>query len=231
MKGSLYQRGNKSKTWYLRYDIPPASGNARKQKNVRIGKMSKADAEVRKREILRQVDEGTYQEERSSMTVGAFLKSWLEETRDDLATTTHVRYTNLIERHVLPVIGQLLLAKVAPEHVKKLHKFVREEGLSNRTCLHVHRVLHTALNYAVREKRILKENVVSLVKAPRVPKGDRLPMSRDQVRLLIEAARGTRLEVPVVFAALTGLRRGELLALRWRNVNLEKGFALRHGVT
>jgi integrase len=222
MEGSLYQRG-KDKVWYLRYDAPSANGEGRKQKNIRIGQMSKTDAEVRKRQVLRNLDEGTSQEVRSTLTVEEFLGAWLAATRDRLAATTHVRYADVVKRHVVPIIGRVRLSKVVPEHLRRVYKSVREAGLSNRTCLHVHRVLHTAFNYAVREERILKENVVSLVKAPRPDERELQPMSRDRVRLLIEAARGSRLETPVALAAVTGLRRGEVLALRWRNVDLERG--------
>jgi integrase len=222
MEGSLYQRG-KEKTWYLRYDVPKPNGEGRRQKNVRIGKMNKTDAEARKREILRHLDEGTFQEVRTSITVEQFLLQWLTVTRDRLAATTQARYTDVVKRHVVPVIGQVRLAKVSPEHLRRVYQSLRENRLSNRTCLHVHRVLHTAFNYAVREERILKENVVSLVKAPRPDERELPPMSRDRVRLLIEAAGGSRLEVPVALAAVTGLRRGEILALRWRNVDLERG--------
>lgn len=221
MEGSLYQRG-KERTWYLRYDVPAHNGEGRRQKNARIGKMSKADAEARKRQILRRIDEGTLQEVRSTVTVEEFLAGWLTATRDRLATTTHVRYADVVKRHVVPVIGRVRLVKVTPEHIRRVYLSVRERGLSGRTCLHVHRILHTAFKFAVREERILNENVVSLVKAPRPDDHELPPMSRDSVRLLIDAARGTRLEAPVALAAVSGLRRGEVLALRWRNVDLDK---------
>ena len=221
MEGSLYQRG-KEKTWYLRYDVPSPTGESRRQKNVRIGKMTKSDAEAQKREILRRVDEGTFQEVRRSTTVGEFLNDWLAATCDRLAATTHARYSDVVRRHVIPVIGKIRLSKVAPEHLRLVYHSVRDRGLSNQTCLHVHRILHTAFDYAVREEQILRENVVSLVKAPKVDSRELPSMNPESVRLLIEAARSTRLEGPVTLAALTGLRRGEVLALRWRDIDFDK---------
>jgi integrase len=221
MEGHLYQRG-KSKVWYLLYDAPP-NGGKRNLRSVRIGKMSKAEADVKKREILSAIDKGTTREEATSATLEAFLNSWMEATRDRLALRTAERYASIVKLHIVPVIGHLKLSRLTPEHVRKIYKAIKDKGLSNQTCLHVHRALHTALQYGVREERILNENVVGRVKAPQVERREQAPVSREQIRFLMAAAKGTRLETPIAVAALTGLRRGELLALRWQHVELEKG--------
>ncbi len=221
MEGSLHQRG-KDRTWYLRYDEPSEPGERRKQRNIRVGKMPKSDAEARKRAILRELDEGKPQEVSTPVTVEEFLNGWLTTIQSRVAATTYARYADVVKRHVVPVIGKVRLKKVAPEHLRRVYTSVRERGLSNQTCLHVHRILHTAFKYAVCEERILTQNVVALVKAPKPDAREVPAMSRDSVKLLIEAARGTRLETPVALAAVSGLRRGEVLALRWRNVDLGK---------
>ena len=174
-------------------------------------------------EILSKVDDGAAQEVRSAATVGTFLASWLDAVSDRLAATTYARYADIVERDIKPTMGRVKLAKVRPEHVRQVDQAVKAKGLAGRTRLSVHRVLHTAFGFAVREERLLKENPVSRVKAPRADNKELEPMSFDKVRVLIEAAKGTRLEAPVAFGAFTGLRRGELLGLRWRNIDFEKG--------
>lgn len=174
------------------------------------------------RAILRRIDDGTLQEVQSSVSVEDFLNDWLTAVRDRVAATTYARYAHVAKRQVVPLIGRLQLKRVRPEDLRRVYAALQERGLSNQTCLHVHRILHTAFKYAVREERILNENVVGLVKAPKVDPRELPLMKRESVKLLINAARGTRLEVPVALAAVSGLRRGEILALRWRNIDLDK---------
>jgi integrase len=218
VEGHLYQRG-KTKAWYLLYDVPVAPDEKRRQRNIRIGRMPKAEAEARKRELLRRIDEGL-ESKPVALNTGEYVAGWLESVSHSLAAKTHERYASLLRKHVIPVIGGIQLGRVTSDHIEMIYSRLRAKGLSQRTCLHVHRVLHTAFADAVRRRK-LKENVVGQLKAPRVDMHELTPVSSDQMRTLIRTAQRTRLAVPVALAAVTGLRRGELLALRWRNVRLD----------
>jgi integrase len=175
------------------------------------------------RKILRKVDEGPWKPERRDVTVERFLTGWLEEIKDDLATNTHIRYTGLMKQHVIPRVGNVQLAKLTPQHLTGIYKAVRAEGLSPQTALHVHRALHTALNYGVKVTEDLSENVASRIDSPKVDRRLSASITPERVSTIITAAKGSRLEAPVTLAALTGLRRGELLALKWAWVNLDRG--------
>ena len=220
VEGHLYQRG-KTKAWYLLYDVPVAQGEKRRQRNVRIGRMPKeAEAEARKRAFLGRIDEGL-ESKPVPLSAEEYLTSWLESVRHSLAAKTYERYASLLRKHAIPVIGEIQIGRITSDHVEMIYDRLRSKGLSQRTCLHVHRVLHTAFADAVRRRK-LRENVVGQLKAPRVEMHELTPVSSDQMRTLIRAAREIPLAVPVALAAVTGLRRGELLALRWRNVLLKK---------
>jgi integrase len=224
MEGHLVERGKRRRVWYLTFDQPTTErGAKREQQCVRLGSMPKSHAVARRREILRAVDQGTWVKERRDLTVERFLADWLDAVQYDLATNTHVRYTGLMKQHVTPRIGKLQLSKITPHHLSQLYQAIRAQGLSAQTALHVHRALHTALNYGVRVTRVLTENVASRITAPKVERRIGTTISHERVRMLIAAAMGTRLRAPVLLAALTGLRRGELLALKWAVIDLIKG--------
>lgn len=224
MDGHLIEwRGKRGgRVWYLVFDAPRSRGAKREQQRVRIGSMPKNRAIAEKHKILAKVDEGTWVKESRDLTVEQFLKTWLETIKHGLATNTHSRYAALMKQHVIPYIGNLRLTKVTTKHLAQIYDAVASKGLSEQTALHVHRALHTAFRHAVLEKALV-ENVASKVKAPRVDRRVNTSITPERVRALLSAAKGTRLEVPLTLAVLTGLRRGELLALRWGTVDLVRG--------
>lgn len=222
MEGHLIQRGKRG-VWYLYFDEPREHGEKRKQQGVRLGTMPKNHALAKMRKILRKVDEGTWKPERRDVTVEQLVTAWLDGSKSRLATNTHIRYTGLMKQHVLPCIGSMPVAKVEPKHLTKIMDAVQDAGLSRQTVLHVHRAMHTAFQYGVHVDQVLSENVVSRIKPPRVARRLNTSITPEKMSAIITAAKGTRLEAPVTLAALTGLRRGELLALKWAWVNLDQG--------
>jgi integrase len=224
MEGHLVERrGKRGRVWYLVFDTPRERGAKREQQRVKLGSMPKNHALALKRKILAKVDNGTWAKQRRDLTVERFLTDWLDAIEHEVATNTHVRYTGLVKEHVIPRIGKMQLSKVTPRHLGQIYQAVQAKGLSQQTALHVHRALHTAFAYAVQVEGVLSENVVSRIKAPRVDPRPCTSISPERVRTLIDAAKGTRLEAPVMVAVLTGLRRGELLALKWERIDMTKG--------
>jgi integrase len=222
MTGHIVQRG-KGGVWYLYFDEPRERGEKRKQQGIRLGTMPKTHALAKMRKILRKVDEGTWKPERRDITVQQLVTAWLDGSKNRLATNTHVRYTGLMTQHVIPSIGNMPVVKVEPRHLTKIMDAAQGAGLASQTVLHIHRALHTAFQYGVQVERVVTENVVSRIKPPRVERRLSTSITPERVSAILTAAQGSRLEVPVTLAALTGLRRGELLALKWAWVNLDQG--------
>jgi integrase len=155
-------------------------------------------------------------------TVGAYLNSWLVSVRPSLRPRTHQRYESLIRLQVKPAIGKVRLAKLTPQHLSRLYADLIAGGLSPTTTLQVHRVVRRALDQAARWGMVAR-NVAALVDAPRKARHEMRTLTTEEAQRLLTAAAGRRLEALYVLAVTTGMRQGELLALRWQDVDIDGG--------
>ena len=165
------------------------------------------------------------------LTVGDFLDDWLEHhVRPSRRPRTAESYAGIVELYLKPALGRIPLAKLEPEHVQAM--LARLQGhrgeLSPSTRRYVYAVLRSALGRAVKMGRSAR-NVCTLIDPPARPRRELTPLSGEQLRRFLEGIRGDRLEALYVAAAGTGLRQGELLALRWQDVDLEaRELTVRH---
>jgi len=153
-------------------------------------------------------------------TVKSYLEEWLETARPSLRPATHKRYSEYVRLHAIPVIGAVPLTRLSPQHLQRLYANRMEAGLSPTSAGHLHAVLHRALGQAARWGQIAR-NPVDLVTRPRADHHEMATLSPEQARGLLAAARDERLEALYVVALSTGMRQGELLALKWPDVDLD----------
>lgn len=154
-------------------------------------------------------------------TVEQFLVHWLD-TLPELAPSTLARYRGLVTHDLIPAIGRIALGKLTAQRVQSLYAAKREQGLSETTVRHLHMFLHRALGSAVR-LGLVARNVTELVDVPRLHRSEMHTLSPDEAKQLVDTAHahGDRLEALYVLALTTGMRQGELLGLRWRDVDVE----------
>jgi integrase len=151
-------------------------------------------------------------------TLATYLARWLESARPSLRYATWVRYQTLVRLHIVPEQGRVPLARLAPQHLQRLYASRQEAGLSAGTVRQIHAVLRRSLGQAERWG-LVPRNVARLVTPPRNGRKEMKTLSPEQARCFLEAAAGDRLEALYVLALTTGMRQGELLALRWQNVD------------
>lgn len=133
-----------------------------------------------------------------------------------------------LEKHILPYIGKIPLKRPQPRDIQELYETRRKSGLSGTTVRYVHNNLHKALSFAAKQQLILK-NPADMVEAPRVDHPEMVPLTAEQVKALLADCEGKEVYLPVVLAVTLGLRRGEVLALQWDDVDLhERTLTVRH---
>jgi integrase len=207
--------------WELRVSLgkDPATGKYRQISKTFHGAARAADDALRDL-----VDKnGGAQEDGFGATFGQLLDRWLEESeRMELSPTTLRTYRAQIKQTIRPRLGKVLLARLTPKHLDDLYGQMKVEGLSPKTIRNHHAIISSALHQGVRWGWV-RENVAEKAKAPRISQRRITAPSVEAVRSVVEAAeeRDPRLAPLLMLAALTGMRRGELCALRWSDVDLE----------
>lgn len=156
------------------------------------------------------------------LAVGIYLAKWIEGARSSVRGSTFRRYEQLVRVHLIPRLGRIQLAKLSPADLTAMYAAMVTEGLAPRTAGHAHRVLGRALREA-EVSGLITRNVARLVRPPRVPHQEMRTLSGQQARVLIDSAAGERLGALYVVALASGARLGELLALRWQDVDTERG--------
>jgi integrase len=216
-EGSIGRR--KDGLYMARYTVHTATGPKRKAlygktRQEVAAKLSKALAD-RESGLTFDAD---------NVTVAEYLARWLSDSvRGTVRVSTFERHEQIIRAHLAPAFGRMKLKTLTPAHVRSLHREKLEEGLAPATVRKIHSTLHKALLQAVADG-LIPRNAAD-VKAPRPAPEEMHPLSEAEARTLLNAARetGDRFEALYVLAITTGLRRGELLGLRWDDADLARG--------
>lgn len=158
----------------------------------------------------------------TTYTVRTWLEVWLEESRPNLAPRTYASYSQYIESYIVPVIGTVKLTALKPEDINRMMRKAQDRGLSPSTALKARAVLRRALKIAQRYGHVAV-NVADLTDAPKQVEPERPYLTADQARAVLAATEGDRLRARYLTALYLGLRQGELLGLRWQDLDLEAG--------
>lgn len=227
MKGHIRERSPGK--WAIVLDVgepDPKTGKKKRKWHSFTGTKRQAQSECAR--LIAEITSGGYVEP-TKQTVTEFLAEWLKFIKPTVTPKTHERYTEICEKNLGPLIGDVALAKLKTDRIdaafaKALTEGRRRAGggLAPRTVHHMRRVLIKALNQAVTWDRLAK-NPATATTPPKIERVKMLAYDAEQTATLIEAFRPNRMFIPMLLAVMCGLRRGEILALRWRHVDLSNG--------
>lgn len=226
-EGSITQRKDGRWQGSVKIGMNPETGAPKRA--YFYGKTRK-EVQEKIQEALGKVKEGTFAEP-SKLTFGEWLDTWLNDyMKMSLRPTTWASYETQAKKHIKPALGHIKLQNLTTDHLQKLYNEKLEGGradkkkggLSPRSVRYIHQVIHGALEQAVRGKKI-SINPANAVVLPKINKKEIQSLDTKGTKAFLQEAKKTRHYTAYLTLLVTGIRRGELLALRWKDVDLEEG--------
>ena len=220
-RGHIQQRSPGS--FRLRYTLgkDPVTGKRRTATTTVRG--TRKDAERELTRLLRARDTEEHVDP-TRMTVQQWLETWLDTVRSEISPKAHERYNEIVHCYLIPPVGAVRLQKLGPTKIQEAYNAVRRrtgEPLAPSTRRYIHVILKSALARAV-EQNVLAHNPADAVRPPRVERTEITTHTVEQSVRLLKSIKHMHVYWPVLLA---GMRRGEILAIRWKNVDLERGVA------
>jgi integrase len=227
MRGNITRRGKSS--WRIKFDVCYDATTGKRKYHVETVRGSKADAVTLLSKRLAERGEGQLVE-RTTITVAAYAKHWLENIAPAKASArTRERYAELVEKHIAPHLGAVALQKLDGTRIDAFYtklltagRLDGKGGLSPQTVRHIHRLLSQIFASAVKAQKLRHSPMLTVQAAPSVPRPKIEVLTPLELATLLAHLKGRPLYMPVLVAASTGLRRGEVLGLRWSDIDFEK---------
>ncbi len=225
MRGHIRRRGRK---WVVVLEFPRDPGTGRRRQRWLSGFGTRREADRALAQALSELDRGAFTTP-VKVTVAAYLRQWLEEyARANVRETTYLSYRIMVEKHLIPALGQIALSQLSTSHLQRYYRQALDSGrkdghgtkLSERSVLYQHRVLSEALSHAV-QWGLVPKNVAQAATPPRIRRQDPKTWTIEELTRFLESIHDAEFYVFALTVLYTGMRRSEALGLRWGDVDLD----------
>ncbi len=236
MQGHIRKRvhttksGRQTTNWYVVIELPRTAEGKRRQK-WHGGFSTRREAEAARAKLVNEFNNGTYAEPSTVTLTEWATEHWLPMTKSRVKPSTFDSYRRNLELHILPSLGNRQLRQITPALLNRLYADLladghrtKEGGLSAKTVRYVHTIIHKLLADAV-DTDMVPTNIATKAKPPRAVASSANEMGfwePDELRMFLESVKGHRLQAAWHVAAMTGMRRGETLGLRWRDIDFDR---------
>lgn len=244
MQGHIHKRSHTSKNgklttrWYVVFDVGRSASGKRKQK-WHGGFNTRKEAEVARAKLIVDVHDGAYIEPTKLTVEDWITRRWIPSMKTQLKASTFDSYKRNLNKHVLPVLGNTPLIEITPNRLNNLYSTLLQDGnsrgggLSAKTVRYIHTTIHKAFSDA-RDEGLLRTNPAELAKPPRMKAYSKKELNvwdSKTLRKFLDFTTEERLGKAWHVLAMTGMRRGELLGLRWSDIDFDrKRIIIRHTI-
>lgn len=225
-EGSIYQRKDGLWAGSVIIGYSPTTGRPKrkyfysKTRKEVADKVNKAINELQQGNII----------EPNKKTVGEWLDEWMELYQTKISPNFYARRKDLIEKHIKPILGNILITKLKPSDVQRFYNMLEKEGrldkkvgLSNGTIKHIHNILNPAMKKAVKEGLVVRNIVADTEPPPVVRTKEPRPLNKKEAKKYLNELKENHFYAAFLLELATGLRRGELLGLQWSDFDIKTG--------
>ncbi|MGU3394057.1 tyrosine-type recombinase/integrase [Priestia sp. D51] len=217
MNGSVKKDVN---SWYYVFYLEKDANGKRRQKKKR-GFKTKKEAQRALNEAINAMNKGTYIEP-SNLLYKDYLEQWFSTKKNSIGIQTAKVYENYLKGRIMPALGNYTLSKFSTIHIQSFINSLNEEGLSSATIKKVFEIIRNSLEHAV-DFELVHKNVALKVKLPKSNKKEMTVWNEEEVNKFLKVGKEDSAYIVFYLALTTGMRQGEILGLRWKDIDLDKG--------